>query len=76
MQTLWLRRVWSLQTADRNLNESKLQGIIESGYFDEAQHVLSSIPNGDRNAEWYFLSAIANYNVGNRIRHFSMHRLR
>jgi molecular chaperone DnaJ len=49
-------------------NESKAaRHYIESGYFDEALHVLSSIPNGDRNAEWYFLSAIANYNVGNRI---------
>jgi molecular chaperone DnaJ len=49
-------------------NESKAaRHYIEAGHFDEALHVLSTVPSGDRNAEWFYLSAIANYNVGNRI---------
>lgn len=38
---------------------------IRNGAYSEAIHVLSTIT--DRTAEWYYYSAIANYNVGNKV---------
>lgn len=38
---------------------------IRSSHYTEALHVLSTIP--ERNAKWYYFSAIANAGVGNNI---------
>lgn len=38
---------------------------IQSGHYKEALHVLSGI--ADRNARWYYLSAMANAGIGNNI---------
>lgn len=38
---------------------------IRNHCYEEALHVLSTISN--KSAEWYFLSAIANYNTGNQV---------
>lgn len=38
---------------------------IRNHCYEEALHVLSTISS--KNAEWYFLSAIANYNTGNQV---------
>lgn len=38
---------------------------INAGLFAQALNVLNSISS--RNAEWYYLSAYANYNLGNRM---------
>jgi molecular chaperone DnaJ len=39
--------------------------FIKMGAYNEALHILSQIQN--KNAEWYYLSAIANYKTGNKI---------
>lgn len=40
---------------------------IRVSSFVEALNVLSSIPQSQRGGRWYYLSAMANYGVGNRI---------
>ena len=37
---------------------------LNAGYYREALNLLSSIQN--RNGEWYFISSVANYNLGNK----------
>lgn len=39
---------------------------INSGHFQEALHVLDGIAN--RNAQWYYFSAVANMGMGNNIK--------
>ncbi len=38
---------------------------INAGLFAQALNVLNSI--SERTAEWYYLSAVANYNIGNKL---------
>lgn len=38
--------------------------LIKSGQYQQALNLLNSIE--DRNARWYYLSALANFNVGNK----------
>ena len=40
---------------------------INAGAYNEALHVLSTIPQGDRDAKWHYCSARANYGLGNRV---------
>ena len=40
---------------------------IQVGAYQDAAYVLHSVPTQARNAEWYFLSAIVNTNMGNRV---------
>lgn len=40
---------------------------INGGQYQMALNVLDSIPAASRDAEWFFLSANANYGLGNRI---------
>ena len=40
---------------------------LRSGSYEEALYVLNSVPSNERTAEWYYLSAIANTNLGNRV---------
>ena len=40
---------------------------INGGQYQMALNVLESIPTAARDAEWFFLSANANYGLGNRI---------
>ena len=40
---------------------------INAGAYNEALHVLSTIPQGDRDAKWYYCSARANCGQGNRV---------
>ena len=40
---------------------------IQMGSFQDAAYVLQSVPTAERGAEWYFLSAIVNANMGNRV---------
>lgn len=37
---------------------------LNSGYYREALNLLASV--GERDGEWYFISAVANYNLGNK----------
>ena len=38
-----------------------------AGQFDQAIRILNTVPVQARSSEWYYLSAVANYSVGNRI---------
>lgn len=40
---------------------------IRTRHFTEALNALAGVAERDRNARWYYLSALANYGVGNRI---------
>ena len=40
---------------------------IRSGHYREALNVLDSIPSAERNAKWYYYSAMANSGSGNNI---------
>ncbi len=40
---------------------------IQGGSYQEALYVLNPIPANRRTAEWYYFSAIANTNLGNRV---------
>ena len=59
---------WSQQQNSNSGQPSPFDTVrhyIRNHCYDEALHVLSTISN--RTAEWYFLSAIANYNNGNQV---------
>ena len=43
------------------------RGYIRMRRFAEALTALSGVPQTERGGEWFYLSAIANYNLGNRI---------
>ena len=40
---------------------------IRARHFQEALNALAGVAASDRNARWYYLSALANYGLGNRI---------
>lgn len=40
---------------------------INAGQYRQALEYLNSVPSGGRNARWLYLSAIANYGIGNRV---------
>lgn len=49
-------------------NEIKAaRSYIRARHFQEAVNSLAGVPERERDGEWYYLSAIANYNMGNRI---------
>lgn len=41
--------------------------FVQMGSYEQALHVLNSIMPGQRSAEWYYLAAVANSNLGNRV---------
>lgn len=43
------------------------RNYIRSRHFQEAINALSGVPFAERDGEWYYLNAIANYNLGNRV---------
>ena len=43
------------------------ESYVNAGQYDQAIRILNSVPVQGRNSEWYYLSAVANYSVGNRI---------
>lgn len=53
---------------DNERNEIRAaRSYIRSRHFAEAINALSGVPVSQRDGEWYYLSAIANYNMGNRV---------
>ena len=49
-------------------NELKAaRNFIRARQFAQAVNALSGVPTGERDGEWYYLHAIANYNLGNRV---------
>lgn len=43
------------------------RNFIRARQFMQAVTALSGVPVGERDGEWYYLNAIANYNMGNRV---------
>ena len=43
------------------------RNYVNAGAYDEALHVLSTVNEADRDGQWYYLSARANYGQGNRV---------
>ena len=41
--------------------------FINSGHFQEALNALSGVPSTERDGNWYYLSAVANAAMGNRV---------
>lgn len=59
---------YSDYSSDTSTNDSRLRAAtvyIQRGYFREALNTLNSIT--DRNAMWYYLSAVTNARIGNLI---------
>jgi len=53
---------------DGERNETKAaRSFIRCREFQQALNALSGVPAGERDGEWYYLHAIANYNLGNRV---------
>ena len=44
------------------------ENYIRVGYFAQAINALETVQASDRNAKWYYLSAYASFQLGNRIR--------
>ena len=43
------------------------RNYVNAGAYDEALHVLSTVNEADRDGQWYYYSARANYGSGNRV---------
>ena len=43
------------------------RNFIRARQFTQAVTALSGVPLGERDGEWFYLNAIANYNMGNRV---------
>jgi len=43
------------------------RNYIRARHFREALTALSGVPQSQRDGEWYYLHAIASYNIGNRV---------
>ena len=56
-----------LPPAKRRGGIQALGAHIRAGHFQEAFTALSSVPAAERDARWYYLAAIANSGLGNRI---------
>lgn len=52
---------------DGNTILQAAESYNNAGQFDQAITLLNTVPFQERNAEWYYLSAVANFSVGNRI---------
>lgn len=54
--------------ADTERNEIKAaRNYIRTRHFTEALNALQGIPASERSGDWYYLAAIASYNLGNRV---------
>ncbi len=50
-----------------NVNLQAARNFLNAGQYDQALHALNAVPQGERSAEWYYISAAANLSMGNRI---------
>lgn len=60
----WIFGAYANQNQNSRSGFDAVISYLNSGYYREALNVLSQM--SDRNAKWYYYSAIANYGVGNR----------
>lgn len=56
----------SAESAERNELKAA-RNYIRARHFQEALNALAGVPSSERDGEWYYLSAIANYNLGARV---------
>ena len=56
----------SRESGERNELKAA-RNFIRSREFIQAVNALSGVPVSQRDGEWYYLHAIANYNLGNRV---------
>ena len=56
----------SRESAERNELKAA-RNFIRCREFSQAVNALSGVPVSERNGEWYYLHAIANFNLGNRV---------
>lgn len=56
----------SRESAERN-EVKAARSFIRARQFQQAVTALSGVPTSERDGEWYYLHAIANYNMGNRV---------
>lgn len=57
------------QQADQwnSTGEQAAYNYIQNGRYQEALNALGDTPAGERKDTWYYLSALASYNLGNRV---------
>jgi molecular chaperone DnaJ len=60
------RAYQSYENAERN-EVKAARSFIRARQFQQAVTALSGVPVSQRDGEWYYLHAIANYNLGNRV---------
>ena len=56
----------SWESVERNELKAA-RNFIRARQFAQAVNALSGVPVSERDGEWYYLHAIANYNLGNRV---------
>lgn len=56
----------SRESSERN-EVKAARNFIRCREFAQAVNALSGVPTSERDGEWYYLHAIANYNLGNRV---------
>ena len=56
----------SYESAERNELKAA-RNFIRARQFSQALNALSGVPTGERDGEWCYLHAIANFNLGNRV---------
>ena len=54
------------QNTDRTEYQAALN-FISTGHYQEALNALSGVPAAERDGKWYYLSAVANMYLGNKI---------
>ena len=57
---------WQGQAQDERNELRAARNYIRARHFSEAVTALSGVPERERDGEWYYLFAIAQYNMGNR----------
>ena len=72
--TGWAGGAWQQQgqsyqrsASEEDVHYQAARNYINSRQYDSAIHTLDEVPAGARGAEWFYLSAVANYYVGNKI---------
>lgn len=58
---------WQEQPRDERNELRAARSYIRAREFEQALNALSGVPESQRDGEWYYLHAIAHYNLGNRI---------
>ena len=57
---------WQGQTQEERNELRAARSYIRARHFAEAVTALSGVPESQRDGEWYYLFAVAQYNMGNR----------